>query len=80
MSSADDACPGLQLSGGQQNRVQSGHQEALQTLPVGALREAGLQRAEAPQAHETRKRETPRIAFKYRPPGLCTHADDRREH
>lgn len=50
------SCP--QLSGGLQNRNQSGHQEAVQTFPVGALRQAGLQRAEAPQTHETWKCET----------------------
>lgn len=44
-------CP-IQLSRGLQNKIQSGDQEAVPALPVGALRQAGLQGAEAPQTHE----------------------------
>ena len=38
-------CSHPQLSSGLQNRKQSGHQEAVQTFPDGALRQEGLQRA-----------------------------------
>ena len=45
-----------QLGVGLQDRRQGGDQEAVPTVPVRALRQAGLPGAEAPQTHEARER------------------------
>lgn len=45
----------LQFRPGPQDWGEGGHQEAPQTLPVKALCQEGLQRAQASQAHEARK-------------------------